>query len=94
MFVTPQQQNWVDVQKLLLRTGMTSRPARFEEPAWRAGLYDFVMGSVFEEFILITIVVNVLFMAMVHADMSPQWQVRSGWEGRRVQPFWAGVAGC
>eukprot|EP00198_Chlamydomonas_reinhardtii_P012138 XP_001701475.1 voltage-gated Ca2+ channel, alpha subunit [Chlamydomonas reinhardtii] len=74
VFVTPQQQNWVDVQKLLLRTGMTSRPARFEEPAWRAGLYDFVMGSVFEEFILITIVVNVLFMAMVHADMSPQWQ--------------------
>lgn len=73
--MTEQQSTWVDVQKMLLRTSMQLRPPRPEEQPARERLYDFVMSSAFDGFVVTTIVVNMLFMAMVHADMSPAWQV-------------------
>ncbi|KAG2489238.1 hypothetical protein HYH03_012259 [Edaphochlamys debaryana] len=74
VFVTQQQQTWIDIQKLLLRTSLVLSPVRPDESLWREQLYDFVQGQGFENAILATICVNVLFMGMVHSDMSPQWQ--------------------
>ncbi|PNH08114.1 Voltage-dependent L-type calcium channel subunit alpha-1C [Tetrabaena socialis] len=76
VFVTPQQQIWVDVQKLLLRTSMQLRPARpAEERIWQRQLYDIVNSWLFNNSILAVIIINVLFMAMVHVDMSATWQI-------------------
>lgn len=91
--LTQQQQAWVSMQKVLAGVHMQHQPPPPRQKL-RAAVHRVVTHSVFEGFIMAVIVVNVLFMAMVHADMSLQWQVRSGGEGRRLQPFWAGVAGC
>ncbi|KXZ52368.1 hypothetical protein GPECTOR_9g412 [Gonium pectorale] len=74
VLITPQQTAWVDVQKLLLRTSMDQRPAQPDGPPWREGLYALATSNAFNNFIMGTITVNVLFMAMVHADMSNSWQ--------------------
>jgi hypothetical protein len=42
-----------------------ARPLRPEKPAWRSRLHDFAVGSFLDNFILWTIVVNIMFMAMV-----------------------------
>lgn len=74
VFITEQQQQWVDVQKLLLRTQMALKPTRPYGPIWRESVYELVMGRHFDMLIMGTIVVNIAFMAMVHADMSVAWQ--------------------
>ncbi|GFR46009.1 hypothetical protein Agub_g7487 [Astrephomene gubernaculifera] len=74
VFMTAQQQSWVDVQKLLLRTAMQLRPPRPEGPRWKERLYDCVTHDAFDHFILAAVLVNVVFMATVHAGMSSAWQ--------------------
>ncbi|GLC39690.1 Caveolin-2 [Pleodorina starrii] len=74
VFVTPQQQAWVEVQKLLLRTAMLPRPSRPEEPAGRRALFDLVTSAAFGNAITAFVLANTVFMALVHAGMSDSWQ--------------------
>lgn len=82
VFVTQQQRNWVEVQKLLLRTKLQTQQMRPDEPVWRTALFDVVISPTFGNVIMGTICANVVFMALVHADMSEQWQVGN----RRAEP--------
>eukprot|EP00198_Chlamydomonas_reinhardtii_P012109 XP_001701446.1 voltage-gated Ca2+ channel, alpha subunit [Chlamydomonas reinhardtii] len=73
VMLTQQQQAWVSMQKVLAGVHMQHQPPPPRQKL-RAAVHRVVTHSVFEGFIMAVIVVNVLFMAMVHADMSLQWQ--------------------
>ncbi|KXZ48370.1 hypothetical protein GPECTOR_28g777 [Gonium pectorale] len=80
IFLTPQQQAWVDVQRLLGDT----RPARVVVPPGEAAprrqaLYEFVMSRPFMHSIDAVVLVNILFMMLNHADMSPAWVAALMW---------------
>ncbi|GIL93485.1 hypothetical protein Vretimale_19881 [Volvox reticuliferus] len=72
-FLTPQQQSWVKVQRLLLRSEVPYVPPR-PPNRFRGMLYSLVSGRGFDVMMLVVILANVVFIAMVHADMSGAWQ--------------------
>ncbi|GLI71626.1 hypothetical protein VaNZ11_016896 [Volvox africanus] len=71
--LTPQQQTWVDVQNLLIRTRMQYKPPR-PHNRLRGFIYVVVSHNLFDLFMLLVIITNVAFMAMVHWNMSSTWQ--------------------
>ncbi|GLC62201.1 Caveolin-2 [Pleodorina starrii] len=74
-FLTPQQQSWVDTQRLLLRAeaGVRPPPPR-PRGQLRGALYTLASSRAFEVLMLGVILANVAFMAMVHWDMGAGWQ--------------------
>ncbi|GIL88323.1 hypothetical protein Vretifemale_16288 [Volvox reticuliferus] len=71
--LTPEQQTWIDVQKLLIRTRMQYKPPR-PRNRLRGVIYVVVSHNLFDLFMLVVIICNVAFMAMVHWGMSSTWQ--------------------
>ncbi|KXZ52367.1 hypothetical protein GPECTOR_9g411 [Gonium pectorale] len=71
--LTQQQQDWVECQRLLLQVKPQLKPARPAHKA-RAVLYDITMSKYFDGLVLSVVVINVAFMAMVHANMSDAWK--------------------
>jgi hypothetical protein len=63
LFLSDSQKNWVQTQRLLLRT---SPRVRFIRPknAFQAFFYDFVMNYKFDRMIQTSIVLNVIFMGL------------------------------
>jgi hypothetical protein len=87
VMLTAGQRDWVEMQKLMMRTGPEYIPNRPTEK-WRQFFYDFVTWHIFELFIMACILLNTLTMAATHYDaeavemygisdpehfMSPQW---------------------
>mmetsp|Transcript_3541 Transcript_3541/g.12709 ORF Transcript_3541/g.12709 Transcript_3541/m.12709 type:complete len:1714 (-) Transcript_3541:989-6130(-) len=73
VFLTNEQRNWVSIQKLLVDI----KPMRsFVEPegALRKKVFHLIITDTFDGFILSMIMLNVVFMAMTHADMSETWE--------------------
>jgi len=73
VFLTNEQRNWVSIQKLLVDI----KPMRsFVEPegALRKAVFSLVITDYFDGFILSMIMLNVVFMAMTHADMTETWE--------------------
>ncbi|KAG2451635.1 hypothetical protein HYH02_003415 [Chlamydomonas schloesseri] len=73
VMLTPAQQAWVSMQKVLSAVSMCHKPPRPKQKL-RGYVHRLVTHRAFEVYIMAMIVINVAFMAMVHADMSPQWQ--------------------
>ncbi|GIL68548.1 hypothetical protein Vafri_21814 [Volvox africanus] len=71
--LTPEQQTWVDVQNLLIRTRMRYKPP-MPRNRLRGFVYMVVSHNLFDWFMLLVITTNVAFMAMVHWNMSSTWQ--------------------
>jgi len=69
VFLTSDQRNWVSIQKLLVDV----RPTRkLTEPdsALRRVIFKLITTEAFDVFILTLIILNILAMAMTHADMT------------------------
>ncbi|PNH09896.1 Sodium channel protein type 5 subunit alpha [Tetrabaena socialis] len=73
ILLTPQQRTWVGMQKLLLRVGVQRRPP-VPRSRLRRLLHRVATSKGFEWLVVVVIVANVVFMAMVHTDMSSMWQ--------------------
>jgi len=72
VFLTPEQRNWVAIQKLLVDIRPT-RKMSVPDNAARRSVFHVVVSDEFETFILTLILLNVLVMAMTHADMTDAW---------------------
>jgi hypothetical protein len=76
VMLTPRQQAWVSMQKVLSAVSIQHKPPRPKQKL-RGYVHQLVTHRAFDIFIMAMIVINVAFMAMVHADISPKWQVRA-----------------
>eukprot|EP00899_Mesostigma_viride_P019380 jgi/Mesvir1/27443/Mv07229-RA.2 len=73
VFLTPEQRNWVTIQKLLV--GIKPIRCRIAPVSNIHRIcYDFVSSDYFETGILGVIILNVIMMSMQHADMTPAWE--------------------
>lgn len=72
VFLTPEQRNWVAIQKLLVDIRPQKKMQEPENSA-RRSVFAVVISDEFETFILALILLNVLVMAMTHADMTDAW---------------------
>ena len=74
VFLTEEQKNWVNIQKYLSDLRPMASAERPEEE-WRAQVYDLVRKDEFDMFIMANILLNVLFMSMLHYDQSVEWDL-------------------
>ena len=72
VFLTPDQENWVQIQKFIADIRPTQSHARPGEGLRRI-IFDLVTTDEFDAVIMILIIANVLVMSMTHADMSDEW---------------------
>ena len=74
VLLTPQQEQWLTIQRLLGGAAPAPRPP---PPAGGARLmmYNLVVSDAFEAGILVLIMLNAVMLAMVHYNMNDAWQV-------------------
>ena len=72
VFLTDEQKNWVSIQRHLSELRPMASAERPTEE-WRADVYDFVRQDEFDMFIMANILLNVVFMSMLHYDQSVAW---------------------
>jgi hypothetical protein len=72
ILLTPQQEQWLAVQRLISGATLTSRP---KPPSGRGrrALFNIVTSDAFEAAVMVLIILNMLVLALVHADMSTAW---------------------
>ncbi|KAG2498044.1 hypothetical protein HYH03_003805 [Edaphochlamys debaryana] len=73
IFLTPSQQTWVDTQKSLLKADPPMMPPP-PENRFRRWAHSLITSREADWLIMGAILVNVVFMAMVHVDMNDTWQ--------------------
>ncbi|KAK3250718.1 Caveolin-2 [Cymbomonas tetramitiformis] len=78
VFLTPEQEQWVNIQKLMLSTAPLQNYLPPTEE-WRLMIFEVVSSTSFDIFIMANILLNVLFMSMTHADMSQSWEDALFW---------------
>ena len=72
IFLTPEQENWVQIQKIIAWIRPKKNHLR-PSMGFRRVIFDFVTTDEFDTVILTLIASNILVMAMVHADMTEAW---------------------
>mmetsp|Transcript_3119 Transcript_3119/g.7221 ORF Transcript_3119/g.7221 Transcript_3119/m.7221 type:complete len:1718 (+) Transcript_3119:685-5838(+) len=70
VFLTAEQRNWVSIQKLLVDIHPTKKQTE-PEGYLRGAVFRLISSDHFDAFILTLIVLNIIVMAMTHADMTP-----------------------
>lgn len=78
LLLTEQQQQWLQIQRMLGRTNVIHK---YVPPnnRLRAGVFDLVMSSWFDQLIMAVILVNVATMALNHAGQSSSWDEAISW---------------
>ena len=73
ILLTANQQQWLAMRQNAFKAGPAKRPERPLGNPLRKMCYDVWEKPQFDAFIIIIILINVLFMAMEHYKMSPEW---------------------
>ena len=75
IFLTESQARWIAMRRMAVVTMAIKRPERPLESPLRQLCYDLYMNGAFDATIMGIIMLNVLFMAMEHHNMSSQWRL-------------------
>mmetsp|Transcript_58372 Transcript_58372/g.186072 ORF Transcript_58372/g.186072 Transcript_58372/m.186072 type:complete len:1616 (+) Transcript_58372:485-5332(+) len=72
VFLTPEQRNWVAVQKLVAAVQPERAPER-PKGLFRKGIFNIVVTEQFDGFIMSMILINIGFMSLNHVDSTDTW---------------------
>ena len=78
LFLTPEQQAWVTIQRMLTSAVPVRRIPPPAAPS-RQAVFNVVQTEAFDGFIMVCILGNILFMSMRTADISDAWETVLFW---------------
>ncbi|EEH58460.1 voltage-gated ion channel superfamily [Micromonas pusilla CCMP1545] len=73
ILLTESQKKWVAIQKLLVACKPDRVPRRPSHSKGRASVYDFVVSDKFEVIVMVSIMQNIVVMALAHDGMNDTW---------------------
>jgi len=73
ILLTESQKKWVAIQKLLVACKPDRVPRRPSHSKGRASVYDFVVSDKFEVIVMVSIMLNIVVMALAHDGMNDTW---------------------